>query len=68
MPRKKKEAGPVKLTVWAEVRGGGTREIEVPAEELEGLDDLGRERLFDSYAKAEAENMIAWGWLAGEEG
>ncbi len=61
----------MKLTVYAETQYIGSRDtedIEVPDEELEGLEGMERDKVIEEYAKDALWNLVEWGWYNTEEG
>jgi hypothetical protein len=55
----------MKLKVWIATDKVGSkceRTVEVPDEELEGLDEQQRQEHFEEYAREEIWNMAEWGW------
>lgn len=59
----------MKVKVYAETNRVGSRietEIEIPDEDIEGLEGYEREKVIDEYAHDALPNLMNWGWYEEE--
>lgn len=59
----------MKIEAWVmttKVGSESTTIVDVPDEDLEGLDEQGRREMIDSYAYPAVLNLLDWGWREEE--